>query len=61
MWKNFVNFLKDEDGTISIEYLILAFLLTGVAGLIAAGITDALRTTHNSQVNSITDILGSGY
>jgi Flp pilus assembly pilin Flp len=61
VWKSLLKFLKDEDGVELVEYLVLAFLITGVVGAIVAGLLPALKNTHEGITNNVKDITGSGY
>ena len=66
MWNNLGRFLracwKDENGALTtLEYLILTLLLGGIAGAIVVGLRGSLTGTHNSMMNTITGITGSGF
>lgn len=60
MWA-FRMLFADRRGTIALQYLILALILGGIAVAVAAGVTGALRSTHNSAVESVLNITGSGF
>lgn len=64
MWfrlKKVVESLSDDKGVITLEYLIMALLIAGVAGVVVAALKSNMAGTHNAMVNIITGITGSGF
>ena len=59
MW--ILKLLKNEKGSTTAEYLILALLIIGVAAAVVTGLKTPLANTHNNAVDKIIDITGSGY
>ncbi|MHB1127548.1 MAG: Flp family type IVb pilin [Bacillota bacterium] len=61
LWRKIKEVWTNEEGVTTTEYLLLALLITGVVAAIVTGVKSALVTTHNSVVNNIINITGSGY
>lgn len=61
MWALYRKIFKQETGAVTLEYLILALLITGVVAAIVAGVQGPLTSVHNAAVQNTIDITGSGY
>lgn len=59
--KKAVGLLSGDRGVITLEYLIMALLIAGVAGAVVAALTSNMAGTHNTMVDIITNITGSGF
>jgi len=49
-----VKFMKDEDGVVAIEYVIIAAALVGVLAAVFSGMGTTLTTKLQAIVNGIT-------
>jgi pilus assembly protein Flp/PilA len=54
MMSAIVKFMKDEDGVVAIEYVIIAAALVGVLAAVFSGMGTTLTTKLQAIVNSIT-------
>lgn len=64
MWaglKKLAKLFSDDKGLVTLEYLIMALLIAGVAGLIVAALSSNMADTHDAMVNIITGVTGSGF
>lgn len=61
VWASLKRFLVGESGFTALQYLILALLLGSIAFAAAAALTTTVAATHNSMVNNVTAITGSGF
>lgn len=52
--KKFLNaFVKDEDGAVTVDWVVLTAAIVGIAIAILATISDALDNTTNNIANAI--------
>jgi pilus assembly protein Flp/PilA len=54
MMSAIVKFMKDEDGVVAIEYVIIAAALVGVLAAVFSGMGTTLTTKLQAIVNGIT-------